>query len=64
MSIIFTPREKHVLTIAILTLLAIIVSGVDQQTLNDYELIWLIFYVFPLGLYIATDPARSKFAGK
>lgn len=55
-----TRREKHVLIIAILTILIIIVSGIDQQTLNDYEYAWLLFYVLPMGLYIVTDPARRS----
>ena len=55
---IATRREKHVLIIFFITLLGIILSGVDQQTINHYELLWLLFYVAPLGLYIATDPER------
>ena len=63
MPIQFTRREKHVLIIVALTLIAIVImlaSGVEQSTLDDYEFIWLIFYVTPLGIYIATDPERRK----
>jgi len=57
---IFTRREKYVIIIFVVTVLAIIASGVDQQTLNDYEFIWLFFYVVPIGIYIATDPAHRQ----
>jgi len=55
---IFTRREKHVLVVFILTGLALLPFHIEQQTLNDYELLWLFFYVMPLGVYIATDPER------
>lgn len=55
-----TRREKHFIAVFILTVLIILFSGVDQQTINDYEFLWLLFYVAPLGLYIATDPERRK----
>jgi hypothetical protein len=38
-----TRREKHVLIIAAITIVMIIASGVDQETLNQYE------YLCPKG---------------
>jgi hypothetical protein len=55
----FTRREKHVLVVFALTLLAILLFHIEQQTINDYELLWLLLYVLPLGAYIATDPERK-----
>jgi len=60
MNSIFTRREKHVLIIAAITIVMIIASGVDQETLNQYESIWLLLYVLPLGLYIITDSQRRQ----
>lgn len=54
----FTRREKHIVIILVVTLVSILFSGVDQQTLNDHEYLFLLFYVAPLGVYIATDPQR------
>jgi len=56
----FTRREKHVAVLLGITVILITLSGVDQETLNNYELLWLLFYVAPIGLYIATDPERRS----
>ncbi len=56
-----THREKHITVIALITILIILASGIDQETLNQYELLWLLFYVTPLGLYLLTDPNRRKY---
>lgn len=56
----FTRREKHVAIIGALSVLIIIFSNVDQSTLNGYELLWLLFFVVPIGIYIITDPERRK----
>lgn len=57
---VFTRREKHVLIIAAITIVIIVASSVDQETLNQYEYLWLLLYVLPLGLYIATDSDRKS----
>jgi len=53
-----TRRETHVIIILVVSTILLMLSGVDQQTLNDYEYPFLVFYVLPLGAYIATDPER------
>lgn len=55
---IFTRREKHVIVLLCITVISIIASGVDQQTLNDYEILFMFLFVVPVGIYIATDPER------
>ena len=54
----FTRRERHVLVVLTLTLVALLLFHIEPQNLTDYELLWLLFYVMPLGAYIATDPER------
>lgn len=51
-----TRREKHLLVILALTLPILIITKLE--TIIENELTWLIFYVAPLGFYIATDPQR------
>lgn len=53
-----TRREKHILII--LVALLIILAFIPQEIVNKHELLYLVFVVFPLGLYIATDPDRRK----
>ncbi len=53
---IFTRRERHIVLIVIL--LSPIFLILDQQTINDWELAWLLFFVLPAGIYILTDPER------
>lgn len=53
-----TRREKRVLFIVLLTIP--ILALIKQSIINEWELCWLIFYVAPLGFYIATDPERRK----
>jgi len=58
----FTRREKHVFVVIVLTFAvlfwAFTKSLIDQQTLEDWALVWLILYVLPLGIYILTDRER------
>ena len=54
----FTRREKHVIVLMCITVILIIFSGIDQQTLNDYEILFMFLFVVPIGIYIATDPQR------
>lgn len=51
-----TRREKIVLTVAIIV--AIIFIFIPQQVLNDWEYLYLLCFVAPIGFYIATDPER------
>lgn len=61
---LFTRREKHVLFIFLLTLALLFwafqTGRITQQALNRWELVWLIFYVLPLGVYILTDRERRE----
>lgn len=53
-----TRREKHVITVA--AIVAIIFLSIPQQILNDWEYLYLLCFVAPIGFYIATDPERIK----
>jgi len=53
-----TRREIHLLIILAITFPILIVT--KFETIIENELTWLIFYVAPLGFYIATDPERRK----
>lgn len=55
---IFTRRENIVL--AILVPLLILALLIPQSTLDENELLILIFVVAPLGWLIATDPEKVK----
>jgi hypothetical protein len=59
---ILTRREKHVLTVA--AIVAFIFIFIPQQILNDWEYVYLLCFVAPIGFYIATDPERIKGKGK
>jgi hypothetical protein len=52
-----TRREIHLLIILALTFPILIVT--KFETIIENELTWLIFYVAPLGFYIATDSERK-----
>lgn len=58
-----TRRETHVCIVSVIAFLAILLSGVSQEQLNEYELAGLFFFVLPLGVYILTDPERREKAG-
>ncbi len=53
-----TRREK----IALIALLPIVcaVSFIPQRTLDEWEIFLLLFYLFPLGIFLITDPERRK----
>lgn len=53
-----TRREKTTLIIA--AILAILFIFIPQQVLNEWEYLPLLCIVFPIGIYIATDPERIK----
>lgn len=59
-----THREKHVLGILLLTLIALgvaIETGITNQTIiNEWEVVWLLFYILPLGIYLVTDRERRS----
>lgn len=52
-----TRREK--ITLIIAAFFAVIFLFIPQQVLNEWEYLYLFFIVFPLGMYIATDPERA-----
>ncbi len=54
----FTKRDKTVLVLV--GILVIILLPIPQEVINDWEPLFLIFIVFPLGLLVATDPERRK----
>lgn len=53
-----TRREKHVLFIAALILIFFIIVRPSYETVQEWEMLSLFVVVFPIGLYIATDPER------
>lgn len=53
-----TKREKTALIIA--AFIGGIFIFVPQEVLNAWEYAFLFCIVFPIGLYIATDPERIK----
>lgn len=53
-----THREKIV--ILLIFLLGIVLAFIPQSTIEQNEVIIIIFTVGPLGIYIATDPERKK----
>jgi len=55
-----TRREKHALVIASIIALAFVIFNPDQSTTEVLEYVGLFFVVFPLGIYIASDPERRK----
>lgn len=55
-----TRREKHVLFIAALIVIFFIIVRPSYETVQEWEMISLFVVVFPIGLYIATDPERRK----
>lgn len=57
-----THREKTTLIIA--AILALILLFIPQQIINEWEYLSLLCIVFPIGIYIATDPERIKKKGK
>lgn len=57
-----TRREKTTLIIA--AILAILFLFIPQQVLNEWEYLALLIIVFPIGIYIATDPERIKRKGE
>jgi hypothetical protein len=52
----FTRREKHVLLIMVFA--TITVAFIKQEIIMNWETCLLLFFVAPLGFYIATDPER------
>ena len=55
---IFTRREKIVVGLFLVLLLAFFIF---PALLNpDYEILYLLLIVVPLGLLIATDPERRQ----
>jgi len=61
-NISLTRREKTTLIIA--AFLAIAFIFIPQQVLDGAEILYLLLVVFPIGIYIATDPERMKKKGE
>lgn len=57
-----TRREKIALIIAAFFAFAFIF--IPQQILDGWEVLILLLVVFPIGIYIATDPDRMKKKGE
>jgi len=57
-NISLTKREKTTLIIA--AFIAIAFIFIPQQVLDGWEVLFLLLIVFPIGIYIATDPERIK----
>ena len=54
-------KEAADATVLVLVgILVIILLPIPQEVINDWEPLFLIFVVFPLGLLVATDPERRK----
>jgi len=54
-----TRREKHILIVALVIILAMVIINPSQTTVMQYEWFYLLFVVAPIGFYIATDPERK-----
>jgi hypothetical protein len=52
----FTKREVKALIIA--ACIAVIFIFIPQEVLDGWEILYLFIVVFPIGIYIATDPER------
>lgn len=57
-----TRREKTTLIIAAFLTIAFIF--IPQQIIDGWEVLFLLLIVFPIGIYIATDPERMKRKGE
>jgi len=62
-----THREKHVLIVAAVIALILAIGSLlapskeaFTQFLRDWELVYLLVIVGPLGFYVASDPERRK----
>lgn len=62
---ILTHRDKRALTVAGSILFIFFVAGTLAPNIEafngfmkDWEILYLIFIVIPLGLYVATDPEK------
>lgn len=53
-----TKREKIVL--GIFAILCIVSGFTPQKIINDWEYVYLLCILTPLGLYILTDPERIE----
>ena len=55
-----TRREKHVLIVALILLIAFAIIRPSYAQVQEWEIVYLFIVVGPLGFYIATDPERRK----
>lgn len=59
MNSIHTTKREKIFLIVVLLLLPVVFT-VPQETLDQYEMLFIFFIVVPLGYLIATDPERIK----
>lgn len=57
---LMTKREKHFIVIVSIAGILIMLFGGKIPYFDGAELLYLSFFVLPLGIYIATDPERRK----
>lgn len=55
-----TRREKHVLVILAILLVAFMIIRPSYETVQEWEWLFLFVVVGPIGFYIASDPERRK----
>lgn len=55
----FTRRELHVIAVLLLIVLPLLFI-VDQQTLDDWALAGMLFFVLPIGIYLVNDRERIE----
>lgn len=61
-NISLTRREK--ITLSIVAFFAFAFIFIPQQALDGWEVLILLLVVFPIGIYIVTDPDRMKKKGE
>lgn len=54
----FTKRE--IIVLIVFCLLIPLTLAIPPQLRTDYEILFLLFVVTPIGVLIATDPERRK----
>jgi len=55
-----TRREKQVIGVAAFMAIAFLIARPPLEFIKDWEWLFLIVVVGPLGFYIATDPERRN----
>jgi hypothetical protein len=55
-----SKREKHFIVIVFVSGILIMWFGKNIQANDELELLYMLFFVVPVGVYIATDLERRK----